>query len=100
MSDPCCYVDDYEPAQLARIKKVKARKLHTCTECGRDIPVGEKYEYGRLLFEGVWSTSRTCWFCCALVRDYCGGIQLFGGLAELLADCLSYNLQKDEFFGA
>lgn len=52
-----------------------------------------------MCFDGGWHVYKTCWFCAALVRDYCGGVQLHGGLSEILWDCLDYDLINDEFRG-
>ena len=47
-----------------------ARKEHTCGECGRTIQVGEKYEVCRGLYEGEWSTDKTCIDCLSLRETY------------------------------
>jgi len=96
MSDACCYVDIDEYAKVYRSAWRKAAKEHQCDECLRVIAKGERYDYVTMFYEW-WQTFRTCAFCKALVRDYCGGQHLHGGLHELLWDCLDYDLINDEF---
>ncbi len=47
-------------------RKRKARKAHRCTECGREILPGESYTAGRMIWEGEWSTYKTCSRCDAM----------------------------------
>ena len=98
MADVCCYVDADEcPPDVYRRQHRKAAKEHKCDECNRTIAKGNQYEYVTMCYDGKWQQFRTCWFCAALVRDYCGGVQLHGGLSEILSDCLDYDLIYDEF---
>ena len=55
------YVEDFATA-LANEQRT-ARKEHQCSECKRTIPVGEKYEYYKGLFEGDIFTEKTCADC-------------------------------------
>lgn len=41
----------------------RAAKDHRCVECGRSIARGERYTYASGLFDGHWSTYRTCAQC-------------------------------------
>lgn len=58
------------------LKQPKARKAHKCTECGRQIEVGETYEYRTTLYDGSVSTHKTCSHC-LVAREWlsrvCGG---------------------------
>lgn len=99
--DTCCSIHpgDYDPCDFYARTERRARKPHTCDECTRDIKPGEDYEAVSMVADGRWSSWKTCWFCVALVRDYCGGTQIHGELAELLWDCLDYDLVADRFLG-
>lgn len=66
----------------------RARKPWTCIECGRTIPPGEQYLRVAELYDGRWSTLRTCHHCDAAgewLRAACGGYLAYG-LAEELRD--------------
>lgn len=81
----CVYVGEYDsPKFLNTIDRV-ARKVHTCSECGRAIDPGEVYEYSA----GKWdsfSTYKTCRDCVS-VRDemFCEG-WVYGCLWEDVAE--------------
>ncbi len=57
-----------------------ARKSHKCSECGRKIVPGEKYEYTRGKFDGDFWQEKTC-LICAEIADafYCDG-RMYGGM--------------------
>ena len=59
----CMLSDDYEPWQVHRRKERRARKQHSCTECGRRIFSGENYVEVVGLFDGQWSRFTTCRHC-------------------------------------
>jgi hypothetical protein len=83
-----CSVDDCPPPQVYDEAHRVARKVHLCTECWRDIKVGEKYVHIRGLWEDAWSTHRLCWHCGALsafMVRLCGG-WVFGSLYTELVD--------------
>ena len=66
-----CY-DDGDPPTLFRERWVKARKAHTCCECGQPIPAGVRYELANGLWDGDWGSYKTCERCAAarqLVSD-------------------------------
>uniref|UniRef100_A0A6M3IML8 Uncharacterized protein n=1 Tax=viral metagenome TaxID=1070528 RepID=A0A6M3IML8_9ZZZZ len=42
---------------------VTAAKKHRCCECLADIQKGEQYQSVRGLWDGLWSTHRTCTTC-------------------------------------
>lgn len=62
----------------------KARKLHRCRECYRDIQPGETYLYETHIWEGKVNTHKTCQHC-QVVRSWllgeCGGF-LYGAIEE------------------
>lgn len=64
----------------------RARKVHACEECNGPIGVGDEHEYVKGLWDGQWSTFRTC-LSCKEIRDHfaCDGFmfgQLWSDLAE------------------
>lgn len=64
----------------------KARKLHKCCECHQEINPGETYEHVTGLWDGAWSSFKTCAICVRIRDDLfpCG--YEYEGLAENL-DC-------------
>ncbi len=82
----CLCPGDYEPADVFSTKLVKARKEHRCVECSRVIPVGYTHERVNILYEGQWSTYRTCRLCVAVAADFfspeCG--RMVCGLWEMI----------------
>ena len=70
---------DWDPAQLYTAQRRKAAKNHRCDECHGTIRKGESHEYAKGLWEGQWSSFRTCPDCipirCELARlpGSCGG---------------------------
>lgn len=95
MECSCVYFDQSDGGDLAAFNDVsmpKARKVHTCHECGREIMIGEKYEYHK----GFWDENKpevykTCADCLS-VRDefFCSGWSfgdVWSDLAEHLWEC-------------
>jgi hypothetical protein len=83
----CIYVDASDSqASFHRESVVKARKTHRCTECGRDIPAGEEYEYVFGVWDGDPSTYKTCRDCLSLRSSFfCDGwfyTRVLGDLGE------------------
>lgn len=60
-----CGCDDLAPS-VFKEKFVKARKEYKCCECGKDISIGETYEYTFGVWEGVASSYHTCEKCADL----------------------------------
>jgi len=89
-----CYCDtDGESPDIYQDKIVKARKVHRCCECDKDINPGQIYQVVRGLWDGRWSGYKTCMFC-ATVRERIGA-HIHGGLGEVL-NCIEYKwLAKD-----
>jgi hypothetical protein len=64
-----------------------ARKNYQCAECYEPIPKGSKHEADSGLWDGEFSTTRTC-LSCAEIRDHfaCGNGYLIGRLWEDLEE--------------
>lgn len=60
---------DYDPPSVFNETAPVARKEHRCTECGRAIQRGEKYQCAWGIWDGMAETFKTCPRCLAL-RDY------------------------------
>ena len=65
----------------------RARKPHKCSECGRTIEPGERYERTAGSWEGVFFTSLACLHCARarVIADYSDdyyGEGYYGGLLE------------------
>jgi len=84
----CVYVGDYDGPEFVSEKIVKARKIHKCGECGREISPGEKYEKVVGKWEGDLSSHKTCVDCLS-IRDnfFCNG-WAYGGIWEHLQEHL------------
>ena len=67
----CCFDD--EPATLHNETWPKARKEHKCCECRVTINVGEIYQRIEQLYDGDWSTYKTCEKCADL-RESLGDV--------------------------
>ena len=70
----CVFIDVDRPPDFINKKNPKARKLHHCGECGREISKGEKYflEFG--MWDGEFSQYKTCSDCGAIREAFfCDG---------------------------
>jgi hypothetical protein len=83
-----CAVDDCEPWQVYNDTRPVARKRHCCSECGRDVAVGETYLRIQGLCDDRWDTHKICRHCEALsafMIVLCSGYplgDLYGELVE------------------
>lgn len=86
-----CYID--EPDVFSQ-REVVARKRHQCVECDRGIKPGDTYEQSRGLWDGKWSSFKTC-ARCARLRSKVQGLMLdawgdgciaFGDLKEQIRE--------------
>jgi hypothetical protein len=71
-----CRADDCDSPTISRSETRRARKLHRCSECGRQIAKGEIHRYHFCVYDGDVSTPRTCEHCCVAedwLRANCGG---------------------------
>jgi len=62
----CIYVGEYDGPEFYDRKIVKARKVHKCCECGREIVFAEEYENICGKWDGVFSLYKTCLDCVAI----------------------------------
>ena len=83
-----CMVDACEePWSWSSIRERKARKAHRCSECEREIELGERYMDGRAGYDGSVSVWKTCAHCAAAVswlQETCRGYLIHGALEDLL----------------
>jgi hypothetical protein len=72
----CRIGDDYDETDVNRTERRQARKAHRCGDCTRTIEPGETYDHTVMLYDGYWSTYKTCAHCRAAARwlaTECGG---------------------------
>jgi len=65
----CIYVEDYDEPEFYSATERKARKEHSCCECGRTIEPKEKYEH----VSGKWDdiqTYKTCLDCVSVRKSF------------------------------
>jgi hypothetical protein len=92
MNEECCCIGWGDPPEWITIRHHKARKHHTCSECGQPIAPGDTYEYVFGVWEGETSVFKTCALCDKIRQDYfpCGFH--YGGLADELMECYEVRL--------
>jgi hypothetical protein len=61
----------------------RARKTYACCECSSMIQRGDTYEYVAGLWDGYWSTFRTCDRCAKLREKYLSRFE-YGNLQDAL----------------
>lgn len=81
-----CIGSDYndgESCAFANARYHKARKIHHCQECGRDIAKGAEYERYSGVFDNAFFTHKTCMDCVEIRSGLtCGNGITFGHLWE------------------
>lgn len=81
MSVTCCPLEaGDEPATVSRTEVRRAAKEHACEECRETIKRGDRYEHHVGLWDGRWSTSRTCLSCVEIRNHFSCGGWIFGQL--------------------
>ena len=91
MDCSCVYVDmDYFAPEFFVSKDRKARKAHTCCECGATINTGDNYRVESGKWEGVFNYYKTC-SACIEIRDkfFCEGYYF-----EMLMELLNNHIQE------
>lgn len=81
-----CYCDDGEPAEFYHLSEHKARVLHKCTECGRAIQSGERYEKVFAKWDGSVDTIKTCQRCVAIREHLKAHVRCFCWMHHSLLD--------------
>lgn len=92
-----CYCDyDYSPSMYSETWH-KARKEHKCCECKRTIHPGEDYQRVSGVWDGEFSTYKTCERCADL-REALAAVSCptFRGLQEEYWNYLDGLLPRDE----
>ena len=91
-----CSIEVDEGADIEHSVVRQARKEYRCCECRSPIVRGQKYEYTSHLYDGTWSTYRTCLPCVGIRERYCPYGHYYGQLREHLADssCLGMDYTK------
>ena len=75
----CVYVDCDDSNPDVMTEEIRqARRQHKCGECGRVISPGESYEHIRGLWDGKWSTNKTCADCMSIRKAFFCGQWIFG----------------------
>lgn len=83
-----CAIDDAEQPEFWHDEWRTAAKDHACGECRRRIRRGERHHFVSSLYDGRWSSWRTCEHCihaATWINSVCGGY-LLGGLLEELVE--------------
>lgn len=62
---------DGDAATVSRVSIRTARKHHACGECSWQIAPGDKYEHVAGVWDGSWSTFKTC-LSCVEIRAHFG----------------------------
>jgi len=86
-----CYCDTEGSPEFYRERIHIARKWHRCCECGSIIDPGEKYFYVTGLWDGDFSTYKTCEICQKIKQE-----AISSGHRCILFECL-YETVGSEF---
>ena len=71
-------IDPCHAPTFSRKKTRKARKKHSCLECGRDILPGESYLYESGKWESGFKEFKTCADCQSMRDTFYCGLHYFG----------------------
>lgn len=84
--DVCIGTDSIDESyEFTNRTEPKARKVHVCEECHREIKPGEKYERQAGLYEGKIDVHKTCMLCVEIREVFrCGKSYYFGQLWEAM----------------
>lgn len=88
---------DYDPPSFTHTTSLKARKIHKCIECGRQIEPKEIYEKTVDVWDSRFDTFKTCVHCVAArqwLLDKCGGFYYGGVHEDLFEHAREYNMMK------
>lgn len=78
----CCPLSssDGEGATVFNVEVRRAAKGHRCGECDETIRCGDRYEHTSALWDGSWSTHKTCLSCVEIRTHFACGGWIFGEL--------------------
>lgn len=86
-----CSIECYDEPSVYRETVRRARKAWRCCECGEVIASGEQYQEATGVWDGQWSTYRTCLPCAAMRRDLSAYGWCFGELGVAVSECLGFD---------
>jgi hypothetical protein len=89
-----CSWYDGDSADVCTVKVVKGRKEYKCCECDDVIVKGERHEYVRMLYDGSWSTYRTCIPCVNIRKDLWCGSSPIGCIRNEINDLYGFDYTK------
>lgn len=75
----CIYSDADGTCDFADVSVRKARKFHRCSECGRRIEIGQRYEHYWGKYDGEVSAIDTCLLCAEIAEAFYCDARMFGG---------------------
>jgi hypothetical protein len=83
-------VDIEEPVYLAHITTPFARRVEICSECNRDIHVGEDYRK-EIFYHGSRFTHRTCEDCLSIREVFFSSGWYYGEIREQMEEFVYYS---------
>jgi len=92
----CICSFDGEGPDVSDTNWPKARKEHMCCECGEAIKPGQRYERTSGLWDGAWSTYKTCEACARIRDDLCGCGFIYGELREAISEAFGFDYVMGE----
>lgn len=91
MKCACVYVEDEGGSEFIKETYPVARKEHRCTECSCTIGIGDKYAREEGVWDGKFTTYKTCFSCLSLREEFfCDGwiyTHLWQDISEFINDC-------------
>lgn len=91
-----CSTESFDRPKVCTVKDVRARKQHSCCECGRTIERRETYELVKGLWDGRWETYKTCLGCTRIRDHFCSDGFIYTALAELVSECIGFDYTADD----
>lgn len=86
-----CLSHDYDgDSAFSSMKWVRARKAHTCCECGEAIAVGTEYERVSGKGDGMFFSDATCAICAEVRAAFVCGTWVLGMLWESMREEMFY----------
>lgn len=82
-----CSDDSGEPWEWGTITWHKARKTHTCFECGDTIEPGMRYEVSKGVWDGRFEVYKTCSACVRIRSSLCPNGWTYGSLVSAVWEC-------------